>query len=255
MSAIRMERPAAHVARIVIDNPPANSLGRDARRALSRALDEIEADLAVRAVVLAGRGKAFCTGDDLAEAAGRGKAEALESLQDFARLFGQLERLRAPVIAAVNGWAMGGGLELALCCDLRLASGAARFVCSGVNVGLIASAHRLPRLIGLSRAKHMLLTGEPIAAETAERWGLATELVAEADALEARALALAEHIASRAPLAVEAAKRCASQAFDLDAAAADAAFVREASALALTEDHAAALAAFANKGEPEFRRR
>jgi enoyl-CoA hydratase/carnithine racemase len=255
MSAIRMERPSAHVARITIDNPPANALGREARGTLRGLLDQVDADLEARAVVLTGSGRAFCTGDDLVEASGRGLPEAEESLRDFARLFGQVERLRPPVIAAVNGWATGGGLELALCCDLRLASAEARFVAAGVNVGLIASAWRLPRLIGLSRAEQMLLTGLPVAAETAERWGLVNELVADADALEPRALALAELIASRAPLAVEAAKRCANEAFDQDAAAAEAAFLREASALAATEDHAEALAAFTAKAEPAFKRR
>ncbi len=254
MSAIEIERASAHVARIVVDNPPANALGREARRDLARELERIEKDVEVRAVVLTGRGKVFCSGDDLAEAAGRDRKATRESLQDFASLFGQVEGLRAPVIAAVNGWATGGGLELAVCCDLRVAAEGARFVCAGVNVGLIASAHRLPRLIGLSRAKHMLLTGLPVDAQTAERWGLATETV-PAERLQDTALALAERIASRAPLAVEAAKRSANASFDLDSGAPEAAFVRDASALAETEDHAAALAAFAAKTEPEFRRR
>jgi enoyl-CoA hydratase len=227
---------------------------RAARRDLTAELDRIEADVEVRAVILTGRGKAFCSGDDLVEASGRDRDAALESLRDFARLFGQVERLRAPVIAAVDGWCTGGGMELALCCDLRIASERARFVCAGVNVGLVASAQRLPRLIGLSRAKQMLLTGSPVDAGTAERFGLVSAVVA-ADALEAEALGLAERIASRAPLAVEAAKRCAAEAFELNAEAAEAAFLREAGALAVTEDHAAALKAFAGKTEPLFRRR
>lgn len=253
MSAIQIDRPAAGVARIVIDNPPVNALGRDVRRSLSAALQQLHDDLDVRAVILTGRGRTFCSGDDLVEAASRGDA-ALESLKDFAELFDRLESLRPAVIAAVNGWCTGGGLELALCCDLRIASEAARFVCAGVNVGLIASAHRLPRLIGLSRAKSMLMTGLPADAADAERWGLVTAVHAP-DRLDAAALALAERIASRAPLAVEAAKRCAAQAFDLEPEAARAAYEREVAALAVTEDHAAALKAFLAKTEPTFRRR
>jgi enoyl-CoA hydratase/carnithine racemase len=253
MSAIQVDRPAAGVARIALDNPPVNALGRDVRRRLSEALERLHADLEVRAVVLTGHGRAFCSGDDLAEAAGRGDA-AQESLKEFAALFERLETLRPPVIAAVNGWCTGGGLELALCCDLRIAAEPARFVCAGVNVGLIASAHRLPRLIGLSRAKSMLMTGLPVDADTAERWGLVTA-VHPSEALEAAALALAERIASRAPLAVEAVKRCSAQAFDLDPAAARAAYERELAALAETEDHAAALKAFLEKTEPKFERR
>lgn len=253
MSAITSERPAGGIVRIVIDNPPVNALGSAVRKSLFEALEAAHADLHVRAVILTGRGKTFCSGDDLLEAAGRGD-DALASLQDFARLFERIETLRPPVIAAINGWSTGGGLEAALCCDLRIASDAARFVCAGVNVGLLASAHRLPRLIGLSRAKAMLMTGLPIDADTAERYGLVTA-VTRTDELDAAALALAKRIASRAPLAVEAVKRCSGQAFELDAATAGAAYERELEALAATEDHAAALKAFAAKSEPSFRRR
>lgn len=253
MSAIEVDRPAAGVARIVIDNPPVNALSRTARASLMAALESLHADLDVRAVILTGRGRAFCSGDDLAEAAGRGEA-ARESFENFAELFERLESLRPPTIAAVNGWCTGGGLELALCCDLRIAAEPARFVCAGVNVGLIASAHRLPRLIGLSRAKSMLMTGLPVDALTAEQWGLVTA-VHGPDALEAAALSLAERIASRAPLAMEAVKRCANQAFDLDPQAARSAFERELLALAATQDHAAALKAFLAKTEPKFERR
>lgn len=254
MSAVQSDRPCAGVARIVIDAPPANALGRAVREEMAGELDRIEADLEVRAAILTGRGRVFCTGDDLMEAAVRDRAAAVESLEDFSRLFERLARLRVPVVAAVNGWCTGGGLELALCCDLRIASDQARFVCAGVNVGLVASAWRLPRLIGLSRAKQMLLTGSPVSAAEAERIGLVTEVVAP-EALEAAALALAERIASRAPLAVEAAKRCANQAFELDAEAGAALFRREAAALAETDDHAAALTAFTAKQEPTFKRR
>jgi enoyl-CoA hydratase/carnithine racemase len=254
MSAVSADHPCPGVARIVIDAPPANALGRAVREDVTRELDRIEADLDVRAAILTGRGRIFCTGDDLMEAVARDRAAAVESLEDFSRLFERLARLRVPVVAAVNGWCTGGGLELALCCDLRIASDQARFVCAGVNVGLVASAWRLPRLIGLSRAKQMLLTGSPVTAAEAERFGLVSEVVA-AEALDGAALALAERIASRAPLAAEAAKRCANQAFELDAEAGAALFRREAAALAETEDHAAALAAFTEKRQPTFRRR
>lgn len=252
--AIRIEHPAEGVERIVIDRPPANTLSRAVRGELMAELARIELDVSVRAVILTGAGRAFCSGDDLAEASGRSRAEAVESLENFAALFTRVETLRPPVIAAVNGWSTGGGFELALCCDLRVASEQARFVCAGVNVGLVASTRRLPRLIGLSRAKQMLLTGLPLDARTAERIGLAAEVV-DADRLQDAALALAQRVASRAPLGVEAAKRCAELAFDLDQAAADALFVAEAAALAETLDHAEALDAFARKAEPVFKRR
>lgn len=252
--ALRIERPAPGVARIVIDRPPANALSQGLRAALRTELARIDADHAVRAVILTGAGRAFCSGDDLSEAQSRTPDEARNSLEDFAALFSQVERLRPPVVAAVGGWCTGGGLELALCCDLRIASDQARFVCAGVNVGLVASAWRLPRLIGLSRAKQMLLTGLPVDATTAAASGMVSAVVA-ADALQDEALKLAERVASRAPLAVEAAKRIANQAFEMDGDAARDLFVQEASALALTQDHSAALEAFAAKAEPKFTRR
>jgi enoyl-CoA hydratase/carnithine racemase len=158
------------------------------------------------------------------------------------------------VIAAVNGWCMGGGLELALCCDIRIASTEAKFTCSGVNVGLMASAWRLPRLIGMARAKHMLFTGAPFDAATAESIGLVTAVHKPED-LEREAIALAERIASRAPLSVEATKKMSGRAFDLtpeDAARLQGEIV---SGLAQSEDHKAALAAFREKKEPKFLRR
>jgi enoyl-CoA hydratase/carnithine racemase len=157
------------------------------------------------------------------------------------------------VVAAINGWAVGGGLELALCCDIRLASTEAKFVCAGVNVGLMASTYRLPRLIGTSRAKAMLLTGLPHDAETAERYGLVTGLHAP-DELRGAAVALAERIATRAPLSVEATKRTANRAVDLAPDDFNAMAAAELDVLRASKDHQAALAAFRDRGEPTFTR-
>ena len=165
----------------------------------------------------------------------------------------RIETYRLPVIAAINGWCLGGGLELASVCDIRIASSEAKFVCSGVNVGLMASAYRLPRLIGVARAKHMLLTGSPHDATTAERFGLVTAVHAP-EALMAAALALAERIASRAPLSVEATKRTAAMAPDLTPEDAAKVNAKELSVLGKSADHKEALAAFIAKREPLFRR-
>src|SRR6185312_16687353 len=129
----------------------------------------------------------------------------------------------------------------------------AQFVCAGVNVGLIASAYRLPRLIGVSRAKAMLLTGLPQDAETAERYGLVTGLFAPDD-LRPAAIALAERIASRAPLSVEATKRVATRAPDLSPDAAAAMQAPEIEVLRASADHRAALEAFRERREPVFTR-
>jgi len=251
------KRIGAHAVLLELDNPPANALGSAARKLFLARLDALEADLSVRAVVLTGRGKAFCSGDDLKEqdAAQTGGAAARNAqLSEFARVLDRLEAFRVPVIGAINGWCIGGGLELALCCDIRIASSAARFTAAGVNIGLMASAYRLPRLIGVARAKHMLFTGSPIDAEVAERFGLVTA-VEKPDDLLAAASTLAERIASRAPLSVEATKRMASRAGDLSPAEAAKATGAELAVLVKSADHAAALAAFREKRDPEFERR
>ncbi|BCW90542.1 Short-chain-enoyl-CoA hydratase [Alphaproteobacteria bacterium SO-S41] len=249
---IKTSYPADHVALIEIDNPPSNALGDAVRSRLMVALEEVENNLAIRAVVLTGTGKSFCAGDDLREVATRGDAMNA-SLAQFGKLFDRLEAFRVPVIAAVNGHAMGGGLELALCCDLRIASAEARFAGAGVNVGLMASVYRLPRLIGIARAKAMLLTGQPIDAETARLYGLVTA-VHPASELRDAALTLATRIATRAPLSVEATKRQTGRAYDLTPTEAQRASGEEVAVLRASADHRAAVDGFLNKRTPSFTR-
>lgn len=253
MSALHQSRPAEGVVLVEIDNPPANALGQAMRAKMVALLDELEADTSVRAVVLTGRGKTFCTGDDLREAAANGRVTP-QAVAEFNAMLDRLERFRAPVIAAVNGHCVGGGLEVALACDIRLASTKAVFTAAGVNVGLMASAWRLPRVIGVAPAKVMLLTGLPVDASGALANGLVSA-VHEPDGLLDAALALATRIASRAPLSVEATKRTASRAMDMDAAEAARSNVEEIAVLSASEDHAGAVAAFAERRDPVFRRR
>lgn len=250
---LHSSRPAEGVLLIEIDNPPANALGEVMRARMTALLDEIEADHSVRAVVLTGRGRTFCTGDDLREAAARGRVSP-EAVASFNAMLARLEAFRAPLVAAVNGHCVGGGLEVALACDIRLASTAAIFTAAGVNVGLMASAYRLPRVIGVSKAKAMLLTGLPVSADGALENGLVTA-VHEPEALVDEAVKLAARIASRAPLSVEATKRIAGQALDMTLAEADAAVMAEIVKLSASEDHAGAVAAFIERREPTFHRR
>lgn len=246
---IHFSRPAPHVALIELDLPPANALGAAMRRLMTEGLAAIEADADVRCVVLIGRGRVFCAGNDLRELANRAEGD-LSPISDFNALIGQVEALRMPVIAAVNGGALGGGLDLALACDIRLAAEGASFTASGVNVGLMASVGRLPALIGTGPAKAMLLTGSPVDAVTALRFGLVTALY-PADRLLDEALALAAHIAGRAPLAVEAAKRFAGMSPDDRALWMDATL----ESLAGSDDHREAVASFLEKRAPVFKRR
>lgn len=253
MSNLNISKPVDGVTVIEIDAPPANALGHDIRSRMIEALDLIDTDYETRAVILTGTGKSFCAGDDLKEARQRGEAGS-KSLGQFGKMLNKLEGLRVPVIGAINGHAIGGGLELALCCDIRIASSEAWFLGAGVNVGLMASVYRLPRLIGIGPAKSMLLTGSRVNAEAALRFGLVTA-IHEPDVLMKEALKLAARIATRAPLSVEASKRMLSQAFDLNPEEADRASGQELKVLSRSEDHQLALAAFAKKQEPKFSRR
>jgi enoyl-CoA hydratase len=234
-----------------IDNPPMNAMSGQMLGLMREAFSAAQADHALRAIILTGRGRAFCSGADLKEAT---KGGAGEDLAGFGRMLELVAASRAPVVAAINGFCIGGGFELALCCDLRIASTEARFVCAGVNVGLMASTYRLPRLIGVSRAKAMLLTGLPHDAATAEAWGLVTATHAP-ETLQGAAIALAARIASRAPLSVEASKRVADRAPDMSPQEADAMLAQEMSVLRHSADHHEAVAAFVEKREPVFTRR
>ena len=236
------------VVLLEIDNPPMNPLGVEMRQTFMEALDQVEMNDALRCLIVTGKGRSFCAGDDL-----KSVGPAGEDLAGFGRLLDRLEATRVPVIAAVNGWCVGGGFELACCCDIRLASTEAKFVCAGVNVGLMASTYRLPRLIGVSRAKAMLLTGLPHDAETAERYGLVTGLHPPEE-LRSAAIALAERIASRAPLSVEASKRTANRALDLSPDDWAELAGPELRILRRSNDHKAAVAAFRQRATPVFTR-
>jgi enoyl-CoA hydratase/carnithine racemase len=248
MGKVHVEQVSDAVTLLEIDNPPANPLGADMREAFIAALDQAESGDAVRCLIVTGRGRAFCSGDDL-----KSEGPQQDDLAGFGRVLDRLEAARVPVVAAVNGWCLGGGFELALCCDIRLASTTATFTAAGVNVGLMASTYRLPRLIGVSRAMSMLLTGLPHDAETAERYGLVTGVYAPGD-LRASAIALAERIASRAPLSVEAVKRTARRAPNLSPDEANAIWGEEQRVLRRSNDHKAAVAAFRERRDPVFTR-
>ena len=240
---IHLSFPEPAIALIELDTAPANVLAMAERARLLEAFAVVEADRAVRVVILTGRNGAFCTGDDLAESLSRDVETQSAAILHFLEMCDQVAACRVPVIAAIDGWCIGGGLELALAADIRLASDRASFACSAVRMGLTASAGRLTALIGQSRAKPHLLTGAPFDAARALADGVAAEVYPAEGLLDA-ALAMARVIASRAPLAIEAAKRVASGASTTEA---------EIPRLAATADHAEARAAFMGKRAAVFR--
>jgi enoyl-CoA hydratase/carnithine racemase len=251
---VHLQQIGEHILWAELDNPPRNTLQARMVAGLREAVDRAHIDTAIRVLVVTGRGPAFCAGADLREELGAAESgERLEGAGLIGELIERMEACRVPVVGLINGWCVGGGLELALCCDIRIASTEARFTAAGVNVGLIASAYRLPRLIGIAAAKAMLLTGSPFDAEAALRFGLVTAVHAP-DALSAAGLALAERIASRAPLSVEAAKRMADRAPEMTREEGARAATAEARALQTTDDHKAAVRAFIAKAQPVFTR-
>lgn len=201
-------------ALIVINHPPANAISRAVVAGIGRALSQIETDEGCRAIILTGSGERFfAAGADIKEF-GAQSGEAIAGGQELTL---RLENHRLPIIAAVNGVAFGGGCELALACDLRIASSNARFGQPEINLGIIpgwGGTQRLPRLIGKSRAMELLLTGDPIDAQQALAAGLVTQVVA-APVLRLVALELASRLASRAPLAIAATKRVVHQGLEM----------------------------------------
>jgi enoyl-CoA hydratase len=203
---------AGAVCTLTLDRPGKhNALDLALVQALHAALGELEAACAVGAgpavVILTGAGeRAFAAGADIAELRQRRAADALAAVNSA--LFDRLARLPLPTIAAVRGYALGGGCELAIACDLRVAGRSARFGQPEVGLGVMAAAgatYRLPALIGLGRARELLLTGRLIDAEEAHRIGLCERVVDDADdpsAVLAAAQALAAEIAANDPLAL-----------------------------------------------------
>lgn len=201
------------VGYIVLDNPPMNVLSAENRRGMLEALAEFRRD-DVRAAVITGAGdRAFCGGADLKEEQHLTEDTVdtfLERGQEVNRALREWDR---PVIGAINGWTMGGGLVLALWCDLRVASTRAKFGAVGVKVGLMASNVQLTRFFTEARARDALLTGRTIEAEEALRVGLVSSVVAP-DALMAEATAWAQAIARRDPALVARLKHAVNHALD-----------------------------------------
>jgi enoyl-CoA hydratase len=200
-----VERDGA-VLIITINRPKVlNALNGPTIAELDRAIADAQADDAIHAVLLTGAGdRSFVAGADINELAVQTPVAGREHARTGQALFDRIERLGKPVIAAVNGFALGGGCELAMACTLRIAADTAKFGQPEINLGLIpgyAGSQRLPRLVGRGRALELLLTGQQIAADEAWRIGLVNRVVPAAQ-LQAEARALAQTLAAKAPVAV-----------------------------------------------------
>jgi enoyl-CoA hydratase/carnithine racemase len=244
------------VALVTIDNPPMNALSAALLDELETELQALDADDGVRAIVLRGAGeKAFVAGADIKEFPSlRESASEGGSARGIQRVGQRMDAARTPFIAAIRGYCLGGGLELAMCCDVRICSDDATLGQPEIKLGLIpggGGTQRLPRLVGIGRAMFLNLTGDFVDAETAYAWRLVEKVVPAAE-LEDEALAVAGRIASQSPHAVAVLRELARTTRDLPL---EEGLRREADGFVRclrSGDGAEGIAAFIEKRPPTF---
>jgi methylglutaconyl-CoA hydratase len=251
----RIERGEGGAVRVTLSRPEAkNALSRALNLELGRIAGELGADPAVRAVLLTGAGDAFCAGADLKERRGIPAADSgpfIDAISGAIRAWAEMPKA---TIALVNGAAFGGGLELALACDFRIAADTAVMGLSEVRLGIMPGAggtQRLARLLGVARAKELVLTGRRIDAARALAIGLVSRVVPPAE-LERAGQELADELAACAPLSIAMAKRAIDEGVDLPMADALALERRCYDVTLMSDDRNEGLRAFAEKRPPRF---
>lgn len=246
---------ADHVAIITYNRPAKlNAMTPEMAGAMRDAVETCNTSDAVRAVILTGTGKAFCAGSDISE------LDRYQTAWDFRNRPEYCDALRSllkPSIAAINGYAFGGGLEMAMSCDIRIASDNAILAAPEIKLGWIGGggmSAMLAQSVGPSNAAMMIMTGDPISAEKALEWRLLSEVVTQGELLD-RAKSIAGTIASRAPIAAETARENLKAAFNMPLEKA-VAYERDLQAICFaTEDATEGRAAFVEKRSPEFKRK
>ena len=244
------------IATLTLNRPPMNPLNRRMYEELGKASEELNADPEVKVVIITGAGeKAFAAGLDVKEVEGKSITE-MKDFQAFSRDASErVAAIEKPVIAAINGLALGGGLELALCCDLRIASDGIHFGQPEVTLGIIpggGGTQRLPRLIGAARAKELLFTGAMIDAQTALEMGLVSKVVPPAKLME-EVTALATTIATMPAVALKMIKHAVDHGINMDL---NSALIYEGESFMLSytsEDGREGLRAFVEKRKPDFK--
>jgi len=246
-----------YVATVTIDHPPVNALSAPLLEELEAEIDRLDHDAGVRAIVLKGAGeRAFVAGADISEFPALRKAATGESgsARGLQKLGARMDAAHTPFVAAIHGFCLGGGLELAMCCDIRVASEDAQLGQPEIKLGLIpggGGTQRLPRLVGLGRALLLNMTGEFIDARTAYEWGLVERVVSKEELLDT-AVGIARAIADRSPVAIGVLRELARTTRDLSL---EEGLRREADGFRRclsSEDGAEGVAAFLEKREPHF---
>lgn len=254
MSYILIEKNE-HVAVMTINRPDfLNALSSEVLDELETAFDQLQADSDVRVIVVTGAGRAFVAGADIAEMSELNMVEGRAFGNRGQNLFRKIERSSKPTIAAVNGYALGGGLELAMCCDIRIASEYAVMGQPEVGLGItpgFSGTQRLARLVGKGKAIEMVLTAINIGAEDALSWGLVNKVV-PADKLMEEAMSMAQTIAAKAPLAVQWANEAIKRGLEVDS---DSGIAIEADIFGMcfaTADQKEGMKAFLERRPPQF---
>lgn len=245
------------IGTLTIQRPKAlNALNAETMEEIEVLVDQIAEDKSVRVVILTGDGeKAFVAGADIAYMQNMSPVEGTKWGETGQRVFQKIEDLPQPVIAAVNGFALGGGCELAMACDIRIASDNAKFGQPEVTLGIIAGfggTQRLPRLVGKGRAKELLFTGDIISADEAYRIGLVNKVVPLAELMD-KVKEMAKKVARIAPVAVQASKLVVNRGMDMDLRSG---IAFEAGYFGLTfstEDQSEGMGAFLEKRKAEFK--
>ena len=252
---VLVSHPAPHVTLLTLNRPPLNPLSTPLLQGVAEAVRAAWDDENIRAVVLTGGAKAFAAGADLKEMQARTLAQAVLDLRG--PVWDTLRRFPKPLIAAVNGVALGGGCELAMHADIIIAGDTAKFGQPEINLGIIPGAggtQRLTRAVGKSMAMSMVLTGEPIDARAAQLAGLVSEVVPHEVTIE-RALEIAGKIAARGPVAVRMAKDAVLKSFETGIEAGLDFERRSFQLLFGTEDQREGVNAFLEKRKPDFKGR
>ena len=252
---VLVERLEQGVAKLTLNNPPLNLVTLEMTEHLIDALDGLEGDDAVRTVVVSGAGeKAFCAGSDVKEFAGVRDRVVEKKLARENEAFGRFESLSRPVIVAVEGLAYGGGCEISLACDLRIAGQGAKFALPEVRLGVVPGSgglFRLPELVGPARAMELMYLGQPIDASEAERLGLLNEVVPDGEALS-RAIDVARSNSRQPKEAVAAIKRGVRESLRSSREESVRLTLELSDHLFRTADCAEGIQAFFDKSEPRF---
>ena len=245
------------IATITLNRPEAlNAFSKETVKEVLQALEDAKTDESVHIVILTGAGeKAFSAGADIKAMKGTNALKARELSLMGARICKALENLEKPVIAAINGYALGGGLETAMACDIRIASERARMGQTEINIGLIpgwGGTQRLTRLIGKTKAKELIYTGKIIDAKTAEQLGL-VNMVVPADRFMENVRQFAAELAAKAPVALKVAKALIDKGADMSLDAAIALEREGFGVVSSTEDLQEGVSAFMEKRKPMFK--